>query len=122
MTPTAYKDRHGTFHLPFADALVIAKAFSAAEPRTVLVGVEATEQKWSHEARQPGSEYIVSLLMSIVRPGQSFGSGPGYDAAIAQREARIEQLERLVWDAIYALQKANHDREAERLRRAMQCS
>lgn len=44
----------------------------------------------------------------------------GRDAAIAQREARIEQLERLVWDAIYALQKAGLDREVDRLRRAVQ--
>jgi hypothetical protein len=43
----------------------------------------------------------------------------GHDAAISQREARIQQLERLVLDAIYALQKAGIDREADRLRRAM---
>jgi hypothetical protein len=41
---------------------------------------------------------------------------------IAQREARIQQLERLVWDAIYALQKGRLDNEADRLRRAIQRS
>jgi hypothetical protein len=35
---------------------------------------------------------------------------------VAQREAEIQRLERLVWDAIYALQKAGLDREAARLR------
>jgi hypothetical protein len=42
----------------------------------------------------------------------------GHDVAVAQREAEIQRLERLVWDAIYALQKAGLDREAARLRRA----
>ena len=44
----------------------------------------------------------------------------GHDAAIAQRETEIQKLERLVWDAIYALQKAGLDVEAARLRRAVQ--
>ena len=84
MNPAAYQDRHGTFHLPFADALVIAKAFSAAEPSTVLVGVEATEQKWSHEARQPGSDYMVSLLNEYRAAWAIIRQWAGYDAAIAQ--------------------------------------
>jgi hypothetical protein len=42
----------------------------------------------------------------------------GHDAAIAEREARIQQLERLVWDAVYTLQNRGFDDEAFRLRRA----
>ncbi|WP_447602910.1 hypothetical protein [Nitrospira sp. Nam80] len=119
MSSVAYEDRHGTFHLPFSDVLTLAKAFSAAEPSTVLVGVEATEQKWSHEARQPGSGYMVSLLNEYRAAWAIIRQWAGYDAAIAQREARIQQLERLIWDAIYALQKAGLDREVDRLRRAI---
>jgi hypothetical protein len=44
----------------------------------------------------------------------------GLDPAIAEREASIQKLQRLVWDAIYALQKANLDSEATRLRRALE--
>lgn len=44
----------------------------------------------------------------------------GHDAAVAQREAEIQKLERLVWDAIYSLQKAGLDSEAARLRRAIE--
>ena len=44
----------------------------------------------------------------------------GHDAAAAQREATIQRLERLVWDAIYALEKAGLDSEAARLRRAIE--
>ena len=44
----------------------------------------------------------------------------GHDPAIAPREAEIETLERLVWDAIYALQRVGADSEAARLRRAIE--
>jgi hypothetical protein len=44
----------------------------------------------------------------------------GHDAAVAQREAEIQRLERLVWDAIYVLQKAGLDKESNRLRRAIE--
>ena len=44
----------------------------------------------------------------------------GHDAAAAQRDAQIQRLERLVWDAVYALQKAGLDSEAARLRRALE--
>jgi hypothetical protein len=43
----------------------------------------------------------------------------GHDAALGQRDAEIERLERLVWDAVYLLQKAGLDRESARLRRAL---
>ena len=36
-----------------------------------------------------------------------------------RREEQIKRLERLVWDAIYALQKAGLDQEGHRLRRAL---
>lgn len=120
MTPPAYQDRHGTTHLPYAAALEIAKAFCAVEPSTVLVGIESTERRWHQEAREPGNDYLVSLLNEYRAAWALIRQWAGHDAAIAQREARIEQLERLVWDAIYALQKAGLDREVDRLRRAMQ--
>jgi hypothetical protein len=44
----------------------------------------------------------------------------GHNAALAERDAEIQRLERLVLDAIYALQEAGLDREASRLRRAIQ--
>jgi hypothetical protein len=43
-----------------------------------------------------------------------------HDAAVAQREGEIQKLQRLVWDAIYALQKAGLDDEASRLRRSIE--
>ena len=55
-------DRHGRIHVPFDEAMGLARAFSAVEPSTVLAGVESTEQDWSQEAVQPGKDYLVGLL------------------------------------------------------------
>lgn len=43
--------RKGTAHLPFAEALELAKAFCAVEPSGVLLYIESTETQWSQEAR-----------------------------------------------------------------------
>lgn len=116
----AYTDRQGGLHLPFDEALELARMFCAAEPATVLAGVEATERKWAQEARQPGEEYMVSLLNEYRAAWALIRQWAGHDAAVAQREEQIKRLERLVWDALYALQKAGLDSEAARLRRALE--
>ena len=116
----AYTDRQGKLHLPFDEALELGRKFCAAEPATVLAGVEATERKWAQEARQPGEEYMVSLLNEYRAAWALIRQWAGYDAAVAQREEQIQRLERLVWDAVYALQKAHLDSEAARLRRALE--
>ena len=48
-----YVDRGGTLHLPFDEALELARAFCAAEPAGVLLAIETTEGKWSQEATRP---------------------------------------------------------------------
>ncbi len=121
-SPFTYTDRFGTFHVPFDVAFDLAKAFCAAEPATVLVNIEATERKWTQQALQPGEEYIVSLLNEYRPSWALIRQWAGHDAAIAQREALIQQLERLVLDAIYALHKHGLEEEAQRLRRALKTS
>jgi hypothetical protein len=116
----AYKDRSGTIRLPFDEALELARRFCAAEPAAVLVKVEATEREWAQSARRPGEEYIIGLLNEYRAAWALIRQWTGHDAAVAQREAVIERLERLVWDAIYALQKAGLDSESARLRRALE--
>jgi hypothetical protein len=44
----------------------------------------------------------------------------GSDAIVAAWDKQIEAIERLVWDAVYALQKEGLDSEAIRLRRALE--
>jgi len=45
-SPITYTDRQGKVHVPFDEALQLGREFCAAEPATVLAGVEATERKW----------------------------------------------------------------------------
>jgi hypothetical protein len=118
--PYAYTDRQGTLHLPFEEALELAQKFCAVEPATVLARVEAGERQWAREARTPGEEYMVPLLNEFRASWALIRQWTGHDPAIAQREAEIQVLERLVWDAIYALQKTGNDSESARLRRALE--
>lgn len=119
-SPYTYVDRFGIMHIPFDVAIELAKAFSAAEPSTVLVPIEATEREWTQQASRPGEQYIVGLLNEYRASWAIIRQWAGYDVAIAQREAYIQQLERLVLDAMYALQKGGLDQEANRLRKAVQ--
>lgn len=116
----AYVDRHGVLHLPFDEALELGRKFCAADPAAVLVRIDSTELKWSTEAVNPGGDYLVGLLNESRAAWALIRQWAGHDVAVAQREARIERLERLVWDAIYALQKAGLDDESARLRRAIE--
>ena len=72
------------------------------------------------EGRRRGEEYLIPLLNKYRAAWALIRQWAGHDAAVAEREAHIVKLERLVWDAIYALQKAKLDSEAARLRRAME--
>lgn len=120
--PCSYIDRQGEIHVPFSGALKIAKSFCMAEPQPVLVYVESWERKWEQDARRPGEDHLVGLLNDSRAAWAIVRQWTGPDAIVAQREEYIKQLERLVWDAIYALQKAGADNAAERLRRAMKSS
>ena len=59
--PPAYTDRQGRLHLPFDTAIDMARRFCAAEPSTVLVGVEVTERDWTHRATH-NDDYLLPLL------------------------------------------------------------
>lgn len=116
----AYVDRHGTIHIPYTEALELAKAFCISEPSTILLNIETTEREWVQKASQPGNDYMLPLLNEYRASWAIIRQWTGYEAAIAQKEAQIQRLERLVSDAIYALQKAGLDDAANRLRRALQ--
>lgn len=115
----AFIDRNGIMHIPYSESLEIAKAFCAAEPTTILTYIDATEREWTQEALKPGNSYKFKLLNEYKASWALIRQWAGHDEAIAQREARIRELERLVLDAIYELQKSGNDQEANRLRRAL---
>jgi len=114
-----YVDRSGRAHLPVDEALVLAKAFCAKEPAAVLLRVETTEQQWISEVRR-GEDYLLELLQNYRPSWALVRQWAGHDAAIAIREERIQKLERVVWDAVYVLQRGHMDKEADRLRRALE--
>ncbi len=84
-SPLTYVDRFGTIHVPFDEALALAKAFSAAEPAAVLLHVEGTEREWSVEASRPGGEYMVKLLSEYRAAWALIRQWTGHDPAVAQR-------------------------------------
>ena len=86
----------------------------------MVKGIEATERQWSMESARPGGEYLIALLNQYRASWAIIRQWTGLDPAIAEREAQIQRLERLVWDAVYALQKAGLDSEAARLRRSLE--
>ena len=111
-----YVDRSGKVHLPFDESLELGRKFCAVEPSAVLLAAETTEQQWTNRVRH-GDDYLVELINQYRASWALVRQWAGHDAAIAIREAEIQKLERLVWDAVYALQKAGLDQEAGRLRR-----
>lgn len=119
-SPYSYVDRHGQLHLPYDQAVEIARRFCALEPQAVLLSIEATEQKWTHVAREPGGDYILPLFNEYRAAWALIRQWTGQDPAIAAREQRIEKLERLVWDAVYLLQRSGLDAESARLRRRLE--
>lgn len=83
-----YTDRKGIVHLPFDGALELGRRFCAAEPATILAGVEATERKWAQEAGRPGDEYMVGLLNEYRAAWALLRRWGGHDAALAQRPGK----------------------------------
>jgi hypothetical protein len=112
----AYTGRDGFLYVPFEPALALARKFCMEEPAPALADIEAHEKKWSAQAARLDGEYVIPLLNEYRAAWALVRQWCGTDAAIASRENRISALERLVWDAVYALQKAGLDREANKLR------
>jgi len=115
----SYTDRMGRLHLPFETALELACALCAAEPSAVIAAVEAEERQASYIATRSGQEHHMPLLSSMRARWALIRQWCGPNAALAARETRIVCLEKLVLDAVYALQKAGLDSEANRIRRAL---
>jgi hypothetical protein len=120
LKPPAYTDRKGDLKLPFDQALELAQSFCRTEPITVLTEVESAERQYSSEASRPGEEYMIPLLNSYRAAWALLRQWCHNDAFAAAREKEIITLVRLLWDAIYALQKAGADEEAARLRHVLE--
>jgi hypothetical protein len=78
----AYTDRHGTVYWPFQSGLELARKFCAAEPSTVLVGIEEVEREWATKASRPGEEYIIPLLSQYRASLALIRQWTGHDPAV----------------------------------------
>jgi len=116
-----YVDRHGEHHLPFECAISLARAFAAAEPRTVLDFVDGEERAAAVDAREPGHAYMTSLLAECRASWALVRQWAGHDAAVAAREERILELERLLTQTMWDLRRPGVDSErvAARIDRAL---
>lgn len=119
--PAAYTDRFGTAHHPWSTALEVAQHFAAREPRTVLDDVDSSEREWSLKAREPGGNYITPLLNEYRAAHAIVRQWAGHDEAVALREERINELERLLTSVMWDLRRpgAEPERIAARIERAL---
>lgn len=119
--PVGYQDRHGRYHLPWDCALALAEAFARNEPSTVLDPIDAQEQEWATEASEPGQHYLIDLLTEYRSVWAIIRQWAGHDAAVAAREARIRDLERLLTSVMWDLRRPDPDCEqiAARIHRAL---
>lgn len=117
----AYTDRFGTSHYPWSTAVDLSQRLAAREPRTVLDVVDSTEREWSLEAREPGGRYLVQLLNEYRAAHAIVRQWAGHDEAVALREERIVELERLLTSVMWDLRSPGADlkRIAARIQRAL---
>jgi hypothetical protein len=118
-SPVAYVNRQGSLRLPIDEALEIARKLCATEPTSARSN-RSKRTRMGSGSPPPGGEYLVDLLDEYRAALALIRQWTGYDPAVAPREAEIQKLEHLVWDAIYALQKAGLDSDTARPRRAIQ--
>jgi len=119
--PAAYTDRFGAAYHPWSTAVEVSQRFAAREPRTVLDAMDSLEREWSLEAREPGGRHLVSLLNEYRAAHAIVRQWAGHDQAVALREERIEELERLLTSVMWDLRRPGVDleRTAARIQRAL---
>jgi hypothetical protein len=118
-SPYAYTDRHGQRHLPFVAAAQLAQNFAAVEPRTVLLHVDVEQRTWEVRAVQPGASHLAPMVERYRAAWALVRQWAGFNEALAQRDAEIERLCRLLLDIEYELRHGGHDELARKMRRKL---
>jgi hypothetical protein len=114
-----YRDRHGEVHLPLDTMVMVAKAFAAAEPQTVVEYVDDREEELRIKGRTPGERWYHDYLRQL-SPGYALArqwAGLEQEAEMLRKE--IARLRSLVSTAAYDLRSAGNERKARALLRAM---
>ena len=115
----AYEDRQGRLRLPFDGAVMLARAFAAAEPQTVLLEVDTSQQRYEMEARELGNSYLVPLVQRWRAGWALCRQWAGFDEGLAERDREIERLRRVIVDLGYELRRSGQDVLAAKLDRKL---
>lgn len=106
-----YVDRGGRIHEPFDVGLNLARAFAAAEPTTVLLDIEAHQQRLEIDVRDPANHFMLPLLNRYRAEWALVRQWASHDQAVAMREAEIKRLTDILWQAIWKLRRPDEDPE-----------
>jgi hypothetical protein len=112
-------DRANQIHLPFEAAVAIARAFAAAEPETVLMDIDAHEERLRSEGYAPGSRYKHDLMRQYKPAWAVARQWAGLERESEMLQKEIGRLRGLVSQAAYKLQSVGQEREGARLLRAL---
>lgn len=113
-----FVDRNGRAHLPFAEALKIAQAFSRSDPEAVLTQVESEEADAERRSRESyGSRELDRLEHRYLASRALVRQWTGFDAARTESRKEVERLRRVIRDFELTLRRAGHDELAAQLER-----
>jgi hypothetical protein len=116
----AYRDRDGDVHLPLDAALVVAKAFAAAEPQTVVEYIDDREEELRIKGREPGDGWHHQYLRELPRASHSGPKWAGLEQEAEMLRQEIGRLRMLVARAADELKDAGKERKANSLLRALE--
>lgn len=115
----AFRDRFGEVHLPLDGAEPLVRAFTAAEPETVLTYLSDQESELKHRGYQPGDHYLHDLLGQY-SPGWALARRwAGFEQEVEQLKKEIGRLRELITRAAYELRDAGAEQKSRRLLRAL---
>jgi hypothetical protein len=98
---------------------VIARAFAATEPQTVLMAIQDREEELRLSGNVPGQRYMHDILREHL-PGFAIArQWAGLDRELEQLQKEIGRLRGLVSSAAYELRARGAEREYRRLVRAL---
>jgi hypothetical protein len=117
--PLAFKDRHHEVHVPLEGAETLARAFAAAEPETVLMAIEDSEEELRASGYEPGHRYRHELLRRY-KPGWALARHwAGFEREVEMLQKEVERLRGLVAMAATELRSSGEGDKARRLLRAL---